>query len=512
MSDTPKATGPDLERGVPASDLREDQPLLGQAHGEAVMLVRDGGNVYAVGATCSHYGGPLAEGLATAGTVRCPWHHGCFDLATGESLGGPALSSIPCFDVVDSGGLLKIGARRVAPPRVAKASAPSSVVIVGAGPAGTACAETLRREGFAGTITMVGAEPPGPVDRPNLSKDYLAGSAPEEWLPLRTQEALAEQKIDLVANDAVTRLAVSSRTVTLASGRSIPWGALVLTTGAEPIVLPIEGATLPHVHTLRTLADSRAIVAGAEQAKHAVVLGASFIGLEAAASLRKRGLQVTVVGPEAIPLARVLGDEVGRFVRRVHEENGVVFRLGLKPSRITATEVALSDGSSVPADLVVMGVGVRPVTKLAEEAGLRVEGGIVVDDALRTSAADVFAAGDVARYPYDGELVRVEHFAVAERHGQAVARTIVGRGQPYRDVPFFWSQHHDVTLSYVGHAQAFDAPEVHGDLNGRDAIVGYRHGGRIRAVLTVGRDHTSLEAERALQTGDTKALEALLHG
>jgi NADPH-dependent 2,4-dienoyl-CoA reductase/sulfur reductase-like enzyme len=287
------------------------------------------------------------------------------------------------------------------------------------------------------------------------------------------------------------------------------WGALVIATGAEPIVLPIDGATLPHVHTLRTLADARAIVAQSANGKRAVVLGASFIGLEAAASLRKRGLDVTVVGPEAIPLARILGDDVGRFVRGIHEDNGVQFKLGLKPVRITASQVELSDGSLLPADLVVMGVGVRPRTKLAEEAGLRVENGIVVDESLR-AASDVYAVGDVARYPYDEQLVRIEHFAVAERQGQAVARTIVGRARPYLDVPFFWSQHHDVTLSYVGHAQSFDAPEVHGNLRQRDAIVAYRLAGRVRAVLTVGRDRASLGAEHALQVGDAKALDALL--
>jgi NADPH-dependent 2,4-dienoyl-CoA reductase/sulfur reductase-like enzyme len=386
-------------------------------------------------------------------------------------------------------------------------------VIVGAGPAGTACAETLRREGYAGPITLLGAEPPGPVDRPNLSKDYLAGTAPEEWMPLRTQEALGEEKIELVVDDPVSRITPSARTVTLTSGRTLSWGALVLAVGAEPVVLPIEGAQLPHVHTLRTLADARAIIADLAKAKRAVVIGASFIGLEAAASLRKRGLDVTVVGPEATPLARILGDEVGRFVREVHEENGVVFKLGRTPARITSSEVVLSDGSALPADVVVVGVGVRPRTKLAEEAGLRVDNGVVVDESFRASLPDVYAVGDVARHPYDGELVRIEHFAVAERHGQAVARTLAGRGAPYRDVPFFWSQHHDVTLAYVGHAQSFDAPEVHGSLKKRDAIVAYRRGGRVRAVLTVGRDRASLDAELALRNrdeGDAKAIEALL--
>jgi apoptosis-inducing factor 3 len=509
MSDASAPGGPDLERGVPAAELREREPLLGHARGEAVMLLRDRGKVYATSATCTHYGGPLAEGFFSSGTVRCPWHHACFDLATGESLAGPALSPIACFDVIDTGALVKVGAKQRVPARMMKSPGPSSVVIVGAGPAGTACAETLRCEGYGGPITLVGAELPGPVDRPNLSKDYLAGSAPEEWVALRTPEALSEHRIELVVNDPVCRIVPALRSVTLTSGRSMNWGALVIATGAEPIVLPIDGATLPHVHTLRTLADARAIVALSAHGKYAVVLGASFIGLEAAASLRKRGLDVTVVGPEAIPLARILGDDVGRFVRGIHEDNGVEFKLGLKPVRITASQVELSDGSLLPADLVVMGVGVRPRTNLAEEAGLRVENGIVVDESLRV-ASDVYAVGDVARYPYDEELVRIEHFAVAERHGQAVARTIVGRPRPYRDVPFFWSQHHDVTLSYVGHAQSFDEPEVHGNLRRRDAIVAYRLAGRVRAVLTVGRDRASLRADHALQVGDAKALDALL--
>jgi NADPH-dependent 2,4-dienoyl-CoA reductase/sulfur reductase-like enzyme/nitrite reductase/ring-hydroxylating ferredoxin subunit len=510
MSDAPALTGPDLEKGIPSGELREGHALVGQAGGKAVMLVRERGKPYATGATCSHYGGPLAEGLVADGTVRCPWHHACFDLATGESLEGPALASIACYEVVEADGLVKLGPKRGAPVRSVTKDAPGSVVIVGAGPAGTACAETLRREGYQGPITMVGAELPGPVDRPNLSKDYLAGTAPEEWIPLRTSEALAEQRITLIADDAVTGIALGERRVALASGKTLAWGALVLATGAEPIVLPLEGAHLPHVHRLRTLADSRAIAAATAKARRAVILGASFIGLEAAASLRKRGLEVTVVGPEAVPLARILGEEIGKFVRQVHEDNGVKFRLGSRPTQITLSDVTLEGGGVLPADVVVMGVGVRPRTQLAEAAGLRVDNGVVVDERFRASSPGVYAAGDVARYPYDGALVRIEHFAVAERHGQAVAREIAGRGNPHSTVPFFWSQHHDVTLSYVGHAATFDLPRVVGDLAKRDAIVGYRHEGRIRAVLTVGRDAASLAAERALQIGDAGALEALL--
>jgi NADPH-dependent 2,4-dienoyl-CoA reductase/sulfur reductase-like enzyme/nitrite reductase/ring-hydroxylating ferredoxin subunit len=509
MGETAGLSGPDLERGIRADELGEGAPLLGHAHGEAVLLVREGGEIFATGASCTHYGGPLAEGLVTGGTVRCPWHHACFDLRTGVSRGGPGLSPIPCFDVVNEGGLVKIGARRAEAKPAPPQTAPSSVVIVGAGPAGTACAETLRREGYAGPIALFGAELPGPVDRPNLSKDYLAGTAPEEWIPLRTLDALREQSIEIVADDPVIAIDPAARTVRLTSGKSLGWGALVVATGAEPIRLPIEGADLPHVHLLRTLADARAIIAALPAVKRAVVIGASFIGLEAAASLRKRGVDVTVVGPEAVPLARVLGDEVGRFVRSVHEENGVAFRLGAKPTRITASQVMLDDGSSLAAELVVLGVGVRPRTALAQAAGLKVDNGIVVDDAMRASIDGIYAAGDVARYPYEGSLVRIEHFVVAERHGQAIARTLVGRPPPPRPIPFFWSAHYDVTLSYVGHAERFDPPEVRGDLAKRDATVVYREGGRVRAVVTVGRDRVSLEVERAMELGGPEGEAAL---
>ena len=468
------------------------------------MLVRDAGQVYALGATCTHYGGPLAEGRVFGGAIHCPWHHACFELGTGRA-SGPAIAAVPCWDVALEGGTIRVGAKKeVHAPAVAR---PGSVVIVGGGAAGVACAEALRAEGHRGTITMLSAEGSDPVDRPNLSKDYLAGSAPEEWVFLRTRDALAAAEVTLV-DEPATAIDVGARVVRTAAGRELAWEALLLATGAEPARLPIDGASLPHVHVLRTLADSRAIAAAGAAGTRAVVIGASFIGLEVAASLRARGAEVTVVGPEPVPLARVLGDEVGAFVRRVHEAKGVAFRLGRKPARITADAVILDDGSSVPAQLVVMGVGVRPRLDLATAAGLRVDRGVVVDDELR-AAPGVWAAGDIARFPWDGELVRIEHFQVAVRQGQAAARSMLGRGAR-RDVPFFWSQHHDVTLGYVGHAERFDRAEVHGSLDARDAHVVYRDAGAIRAVVTIGRDQLALDVEDAMQRRAPAALDALV--
>jgi NADPH-dependent 2,4-dienoyl-CoA reductase/sulfur reductase-like enzyme/nitrite reductase/ring-hydroxylating ferredoxin subunit len=506
--------GPDLEKGVKLEDLREGEPLVGHAFGENVVVVRSGERAHAVGATCAHYGGPLAEGLVAGHTLRCPWHHACFDLRTGAVLGGPALNPIACYEVEREGDLIRLTGK-IAPDAVTKKGRrtdahahPDSVVVIGGGPAGTSCVDTLRVEGYSKKVTLIADE--GPVDRPNLSKDYLVGNAPEEWMPLRSADYFKEQRIDFRVGTSATAIDTTRRIITLADGVEIPYGALVLAMGAEPVRLGIEGAELPHVHVLRTLADSRAIIEASKQAKRVVVIGTSFIGLEVAASLRQRGLDVTIVGPETVPLARVMGDEVGAFVQRIHEDKGERFKLGHKPAKITDHAVVLDDGETLEADLVVMGVGVRPRLGLAQAAGLRIDGGIIVDEKMRTSNEHVYAVGDIARYPYDGALVRIEHFSVAVRQGRTAALSLLGREPQVRDVPFFWSAHHDVTLSYVGHAERFDRVVIQGKLTDRDALVGYFDGDHVRAVITVNRDAQGLLAEHAFETGDQSALKRLL--
>jgi NAD(P)H-nitrite reductase large subunit len=386
------------------------------------------------------------------------------------------------------------------------------VVIIGAGAAGAAATERLRDLGYRGPITLIGDELSSPVDRPNLSKDYLAGSAPEEWVFLRTPEFYEQINVALRPGDAAVELNAERKTVTLESGEVLPYEALLLATGAEPVRLPIEGATLPHVFTLRTLADSRSIIAAAKAARRAVVIGSSFIGLETAASLRTRGLEVDVVSRDSVPLERVLGAQLGQFVQQLHEQHGVRFNLSASPRAIHSHAVELDDGRMLAADFVVLGVGVRPRVGLAEKAGLSVADGIVVDSFLRASAPGIWAAGDAARYP---ELrlrsaVRIEHWVLAQRHGQAVARDMLGLGTPFRDVPFFWSQHYDVTLAYVGHASAENDIEVVGSLPDRNATVVYRRAGRTLAVVTLGRDRQSLAIEAALEREDNAAVEALL--
>lgn len=508
MGHAKELTGPDLAAGVELATLAEGTPLLGHANGDAVILVRRGAQIQAVGATCTHYSGPLAEGLVVGETVRCPWHHACFDLRTGHALGS-ALEPIPCYEVVRRGSQVAVGPRqlhRPAPPP----ESPSSIVIIGAGAAGAAAAEQLRRLGYAGPIVLVANELPGPVDRPNLSKDFLAGAAPMEWVTLRDDGFYQEMNIELIRDEAA-EIDSANKSVTLASGRQLSYGRLLLAPGSAPSRLPIEGAARPHVKTLRTLADSQAIIDAAAQARRIVVIGSSFIGLEVAASLRARNLGVDVVSRDQVPLANVMGEQVGRFVQKLHEEKGVRFHLAAELRAIHEREVELANGR-LPADLVVLGVGVKPRTDLAKRAGLEIDNGIVVDSRLRASAVDIWAAGDVAAYPEPrlGARIRVEHWQAAERQGQAAARDMLGLGAPFNDVPFFWSQHYDVTLSYVGHAGGGAEAEVLGNLEQRDATVIYRNAGKLAAVLTVGRDKQSLEFEAALESRDASALDALV--
>jgi NADPH-dependent 2,4-dienoyl-CoA reductase/sulfur reductase-like enzyme/nitrite reductase/ring-hydroxylating ferredoxin subunit len=498
--------GPDLSEGIAPSEFA-GETLLGHVGDDEVLLVRSGSEIFAIGAHCSHYHGPLAEGLVTGEGIRCPWHHACFDLRTGEATRAPALSPVAVWKVEQQDGRIFIREKREQPkPRIkpqmkGAIDAPDKIAIVGGGAAGFAAAEMLRRQDYRGSIVMLSTEAAAPVDRPNLSKDYLAGSAPEDWVPLRPDDFYAEAKIDLRLNTEVTSIDTNAGHVVTASGETIPFDRLLLATGAEPMRLPIPGADQRHVHVLRSLADSRAIIALADGARRAVVIGASFIGLEAAASLRARNIEVHVVGLEQRPMERVLGPELGDFVRALHEEHGVVFHLGDTVTAIDGKRATLKSGGVIEADLVVVGVGVRPRLGLAERAGLAIDRGVTVNAYLETSVPGVYAAGDIARWPdpHSRENIRVEHWVVAQRQGQTAARNMLGQREPFDAVPFFWSQHYDVPINYVGHAEKWDEITVDGDIAGRDCLLQYKRNGRVLAVASIYRDVASLEAELAME-------------
>jgi len=496
----------DFSIGIPLSKLADGAMLAGHVGDEPVLLARRGEDIFAVGSVCTHYGAPLAEGLLVEETVRCPWHHACFSLRTGTALRAPALSSIPCYDVEQADGRIRVLERR--PPETrrslpARTGLPDSIVIVGGGAAGQAAAETLRREGYDGRLTMLSADPAPPCDRPNLSKGYLAGTAPDSSNLLRPPEFYQAQNIDLKLRAHVSAIDAGARHVELVDGTRYVYDALLLATGAEPVRLG-AGDERPPVHYLRTLADAHALTAEAVASRRAVVIGASFIGLEVAASLRKRGVEVHVVAPGAIPMQRILGDDIGRHIRALHEQHGVTFHLGTAATSIGAGRVTLKNGEILQADFVVAGIGVRPTLTLAKQAGLELDRGVTVDTYLETSVPGIFAAGDIARWPdrLTGENIRVEHWVVAERQGQTAARNMLGQRERFDCVPFFWTEQYDFSLAYVGHAEGWDETEIDGNLAENDCTVTYRRGGQKVAAAFVHRDlagvRAELEFERAM--------------
>jgi apoptosis-inducing factor 3 len=513
----PAPAGPDFAVGVPRASISPDRPLVGRVGDETVLLSLLDGELHAVSSGCTHYGGPLGEGIFVGETVRCPWHHACFSLRTGEALAAPAFDALARWKVEEEGDLVFVREKATdAAPKAGGArrqAHPERVLIVGGGAAGFAAAEMLRRRGYGGELTMVSDDAAPPCDRPNLSKDYLAGSAPPEWIPLKGPDFYAEHAIDLRLGVRITAIDTAERRAMTADGGSLAFDALLLATGSEPIRLRTPGFDQPNVHVLRSLADADAIIAAARESSRAVVIGASFIGLEVAASLRTRGLEVHVVAPEAIPMERVLGPQLGGFIRAVHEARGVVFHLGQTAESFLEGRLRLSGGEAIATDLIVLGVGVRPRAQLAEEAGLKTDGGVLVDAHLRTSHPTIYAAGDIARYPdaRTGELIRVEHWVAAEHQGQAAALGMLGEGQPFTAPPFFWSNHYDeVALHYVGHAANVDQIQVDGSIEAGDATVRFLHSGRLMAAASLGRDVENLQIELAMETEGRARLGA--HG
>src|SRR3954451_1907036 len=504
MAEQQTPAGPDLVQGVALSEFTADT-LLGHVGDQDVLLVRSGPEIFAIDAHCGHYHGPLAEGLVVGDIIRCPWHHACFDLRTGEATRAPALNALAVWKVEREGERIFVRLKREqpAPRKKTAANAPGRVVIVGGGAAGLAAADMLQRQEFGGSIVMLSNDAAAPVDRPNLSKDYLADSAPEDWLPLRPDSFYEEAGIDLRLNSNVTSIDTNGRNVLMADGGAVPYDRLLLSTGAEPVRLPIPGADKPHVHTLRSLADSRAIIGSLDGARRAIVTGASFIGLEVAAALRAREIEVHVVAPEQRPMERVLGPAMGDFVRALHEQHGVIFHLGDTVTAIDGKRATLNSGGMLEADVVVVGVGVRPRLGLAEQAGLKLDRGVAVNAFLEPGIPGIYAAGDIARWPdpHSKENIRVEHWVVAERQGQTAARNMLGQREAFDAVPFFWSQHYDVPINYVGHAEKWDEIAIEGDIAGRDCLLKYKNKGRVLAVASIYRDLENLKAELAMEQG-----------
>jgi NADPH-dependent 2,4-dienoyl-CoA reductase/sulfur reductase-like enzyme/nitrite reductase/ring-hydroxylating ferredoxin subunit len=507
-----------------ASDLREGEMKEVSAGETRILLARVGGRYHAVSATCPHYGAPLAEGALCGERLVCPWHHAVFNVVSGRLEEPPALDGLVSYGVRLEGGRvfvrLPAEVRERRTPALAAcdpAADPRQFVILGGGAAGYAAAQTLREEGFRGRVVMITREDRAPYDRPNLSKDYLQGHAEPEWMPLRSDEFFGAHGITLVRGKEVTRVDAHARTITFEGGAQMDYDALLVATGGAPVRLNIPGSDLRNICVLRSFADADSLIETARRARRAVVVGASFIGMEAAASLRARGLEVTVAAPSRVPFESTLGPEVGAVFRRLHEAHGVGFKLGSIVYHFEGTHhveaVVLDSGKRLEADMVVLGAGVRPVTHFLEGVTLEEDGGVVVDSRLR-AADGLYAAGDIASVPdpRTGRRVRIEHWRTAQQQGRAAARNMAGRDAAFDGVPFFWTRQFDAGLLYVGHAAAWDEVIYQGDLDAHDFLAFYVEDGRVAAVAGMNRDRELAAAEELLRLGRMPAPGRLRRG
>ena len=464
-----------------------------------VLLANIDGEFHVTGCCCPHYGAPLAEGVLTGDTVTCPWHHARFDLKTGDLTEPPALDGLPHYEVrIEGGDVLVMLPEKLRSRRTPDMAAPDpskdhrTFVILGAGAAGNAAAQTLREDGFQGRIVMITVEQHLPYDRPNLSKAYLQGKASAEWMPLRSEKFYATAGIEVLRRQRVTNIDLRNKLLTFEDGGQLRYDLVLLTTGSAPRRLTIPGSDLTNVFTLRSYDDADAIIAACERASRVAVIGAGFIGMETAASLSQRNLNVTVIAPESAPFERILGKGLGTLVQTVHEKHGISFKLGRTPERFEGTGVVnavlLDNGERIQADMIVVGIGATPTLPSLQGLTLLPDGSVQVDLSFRVMDS-VYAAGDIATFPdvRTGQHIRIEHWRTAEQQGRVAAHNMAGKYAIYDSIPFFWTKQGDVNIKYVGYAPEWDEVIIQGDMIAQDCLMFYVQHNRVLAVAGINR-------------------------
>ena len=479
------------------SDLQDGEMKEVKVGELGVLLVRSDGKFYAVGSKCTHFGGPLEEGTLHGHRVRCPWHQACFDVVTGNMEEPPALDSLSRFEVrVEADDVIvtvpeNAQGRRV--PDMVKHNPDAddrTFVIIGTGAAGNAAAEALRQDGFEGRVVMVTREERLPYDRTGLSKGFLKSDDTEPQM-LRTGGFYDEYGIEVLTKHEVVSVDTAGKKVAFQGGASLEYDKLLLAPGSVPRRLDVPGASLENISTLRNPDNANFIKSSIRDGSRIVILGASFIGMETAASLAERDISITVVAPSSVPFENTLGKEIGQMYKELHEENGISFRLGAKVARFAGNgkveEVILDDGEGLPADFVLMGVGVQPATGFLKGMNLTPDGSLSVDENFQV-AEDIYAAGDIASFIdwRTGERVRIEHWRLAEQHGRIAAHNMAGRESEYRSIPFFWTNQLGVNLGYMGYVKEWDEIIFKGNLSERDFAAYYVRDNRILAATGAG--------------------------
>ncbi|ADB41903.1 FAD-dependent oxidoreductase [Spirosoma linguale] len=486
-----------------------------------VLLARANGQFYALHPKCSHYQGPLAKGLLNGHRLVCPWHNACFDIRDGHRLEAPALNGLPTHEVRIEGDQvfvrLTTDKESLENPMSAPDTANSETyVIIGSGGAGAFAAEGIREGGFTGKIVMLTASGEAPYDRPNCSKDYLQGEAPDEWMALRPEEFYKSYGIEIRTNQPVTALNPITKQIELASGEIIGYDKALLCTGGKPNKLPAVDLALKGVYTLRSLHDSQTLRDLGKQGKRVVIVGSSFIGLEGAMSLRKLGSEVDVVGPETTPFEKILGARIGRVIQGWHEAAGIRFHLGRRLDHLegeeTVNAVVLDNGERLPADFVLIGAGVKPRTDFLKGIPVEKDGGVRTDEYLKITDG-LYAAGDIVHYPTSDGIQRIEHWKVAGQQGHVAGLNMAGKETPYQMAPFFWTNQQGKRINYVGHTTQVDDILYDGNPETDESFLAfYVQNNQIKAVAGLKRDQDIIAIRELMQAGKMPSVEAARNG
>ncbi|MEH2252407.1 FAD-dependent oxidoreductase [Nostoc sp.] len=490
-----------------------------------ILLTRLEGKFYAVGAHCSHYRAPLAEGVLSGHHVICPWHNAYFDVTTGDQLEPPGLDALACYQVRIEGENVIVsvpeettGLRSPAMAQFNPDADGRTFVILGAGAAGVHAAEALRVAGYQGRIVMITQDDRLPYDRTKLTKDYFIGKTSSEEMPLRSPDFYKEHAIEVLLNKQVKQVQTTAKAIAFTNGDSLTYDALLVATGGKPRQLDIPGADLQNILTLRSFDDTDRILTLSKQKGQAVVIGSSFIGMETAAGLSQHGLEVTVISPDSVPFKKTLGEEIGKIFQQVHQENGVSFKFGRKAVQFEGSDkveaVILDNGDRVKADIVIVGIGVQPATDFLEGVDLHPkDGSVVVDEYLRV-ADGIYAAGDIARYPdwRTSESLRVEHWRVAAQQGRIAAHNMAGKAVKFRGLPLFWTMQFKFPLRYIGHAESWDEIIVDGDLQKQEFIAFYVQKNKVLAVATSHKDTETAAISELMRLNQMPTVEELRSG
>ncbi|MEH2085015.1 MAG: FAD-dependent oxidoreductase [Nostoc sp.] len=496
-----------------------------------ILLSRIDGKYYAVGAHCTHYKAPLAEGVLSGHHVVCPWHNAYYDVTTGDQQEPPGLDALACYKVRIEGENVIVslpeetnGLRSPAMAQFDPNVDGRTFVILGAGAAGVHAAETLRIAGYQGRIVMITQDSRLPYDRTKLTKDYFIGKTSAEEMPLRSPDFFKEHAIEVLLNKRVEQVQTTNKTIaftdsdTGASSDSLTYDALLVATGGKPRQLDIPGADLQNILTLRSFNDTDHILTISKQKGQAVVIGSSFIGMETAAGLKQHGLEVTVVSPDSVPFKKILGEEIGKLFQQVHEEKGVSFKFGRKAVQFEGSDkveaVILDNGDRLKADIVIVGVGVQPATDFLQGIDLHPkDNSVVVDEYLR-AADSIYAAGDIAHYPdwRTNESIRIEHWRVAAQQGRIAAQNMTGKAVKFRGLPLFWTMQFDFPLRYIGHAESWDEIIVDGDLQKQEFIAFYLKNNQVLAVATSHQDTETAAISELMRLNQMLTVDELRRG